>query len=121
MKELIISKELISEILDIKLEDIVSFKMFGCELFYYQKFLLGANCQSKTSKHRDSIQHSINIYEFAYKCKRWLLKNNITFTLNYYKDNLVQFYCEKYHLDIESRSEIETIIKACEWILEQNK
>ena len=47
--------------------------------------------------------------------------NNITFTLNYYKDNSVQFYCEKYHLDIESSSEIEVILKACEWILKNEK
>ena len=66
-------------------------------------------------------QFEVNIYEFAFKCKEWLLKNNIAFTLNYYNDSSVQFYCEKYHLDIESSSETETIIKACNWILEQNK
>lgn len=66
-------------------------------------------------------QFEVNIYEFAFKCKEWLLKNNITFTLNYYKDSLVQFYCEKYHLDIESSSEIEALIKACEWIQENIK
>ncbi len=66
-------------------------------------------------------QFEVNIYELAFKCKEWLLKNNITFTLNYYKGSLVQFYCEKYHLDIESSSEIETIIKACEWIQENIK
>ena len=60
-----------------------------------------------------------NIYEFAFKCKEWAVKNSIAFTLNYYNDSSVQFYCEKYHLDIESSSEIETIIKACEWILKE--
>ena len=85
------------------------------------KSLFDAVYNCDISKDVDMLQfyNWINIYEFAFKCKEWLLKNNIAFTLNYYKDNSVQFYCEKYHLDIESSSEIETIIKACNWILEE--
>ena len=95
--------------------------------------VLGLNvAYTESCEHRDNIIgiwadmntkpiKEVNIYEFAFKCKKWLLKNNIAFTLNYYNDNSVQFYCEKYHLDIESISEIETIIKACNLILEQSK
>ena len=93
--------------------------------------VLGLNVvYTESCEHRDGIIgiwtdintkpiEEISIYEFAFKCKEWLLKNNIAFTLNYYNDNSVQFYCEKYHLDIESSSEIEKIIKACNWILEE--
>ena len=84
------------------------------------KSLFDAVYNCDISKDNDMLRYynRINIYEFAFKCKEWLLKNNIAFTLNYYNDNSVQFYCEKYHLDIESSSEIEAVIKACNWILE---
>ena len=87
------------------------------------KSLFDAVYNCDISKDNDMLRYynRINIYEFAFKCKEWLLKNNIAFTLNYYNDSSVQFYCEKYHLYIESSSETETIIKACNWILEQNK
>lgn len=79
------------------------------------------NCD--ISKDGDMLRYynRIHVDNFINECKKWLLKNNIAFTLNYYKDGSVQFYCEKYHLDIEFSSETETIIKACNWILEQNK
>ncbi len=78
MKDLIISKELISEVLDIKLEDIVSFKMFMNELFYYRELLPRADCQGNISKHRDSIQQSINIYEFVHlNLKQWANFKNV--------------------------------------------
>ena len=75
------------------------------------------------SKDSDMLRYynRIDVDNFVNECKKWLLKHCIAFTLNYYEDGSVQFYCEKYHLDIESSSEIETIIKACNWILENNK
>ena len=107
MKDLKISKELLSEVLNYEVD--VFLGINKNEIDY-------TCCRDENEGY---IDISINLYEFAFKCKEWLLKNNIAFTLNYYKDNSVQFYCEKYHLDIESSSEIETIIKACNWILEE--
>ena len=109
MKDLIISKELLSEVLNYEVD--VFLGINKNEIDY-------TCCRDENEGY---IDISINLYEFAFKCKKWLLKNNIAFTLDYYNDNSVQFYCEKYHLTIDSSSEIETIIKACEWILEQNK
>ena len=106
MKDLKISKELISEVLNIPKESIMDIYTDG-------NYLLIRKTNSRVEEY--------NIYGFAFKCKKWLLKNNIAFTLNYYNDNSVQFYCEKYHLDIESDTEVEAIVKACNWILEQNK
>ena len=121
MKDLIISKELISEVLDIKLEDIVSFKMFMNELFYYRELLPRADCQGNISKHRDSIQQSINIYEFAFKCKEWARnKYDITISSSLYKN-----YAKSWNIDKDksytAKTEVEVIIEACEGILEQNK
>ena len=109
MKDLIISKELLSEVLNYEVD--VFLGINKNEIDY-------TCCRDENEGY---IDISINLYEFAFKCKKWLLKNNIAFTLDYYNDNSVQFYCEKYHLTIDSSSEIETIIKACNWILEQNK
>ena len=104
-----VSKELMSEVLNYEVDTFLGLNKN--EIDY-------TCCRDENEGY---IDISINLYEFAFKCKKWLLKNNIAFTLDYYNDNSVQFYCEKYHLTIDSSSEIETIIKACEWILEQNK
>ena len=85
------------------------------------KSLFDAIYNCDISKDGDMLRYynRIDMDNFTNDCKKWLLKNNIAFTLNYYKDNSVQFYCEKYHLEIVSSSEIETIIKTCSWILEE--
>ncbi len=101
-----ISKELISEVLNISKESIMDIYTDG-------NYLLIRKTNSRIEEY--------NIYGFAFKCKKWLLKNNIAFTLNYYNDNSVQFNSEEYCLAIDSSSEIESIIKACNWILENNK
>ena len=130
MKELIISKELISEVLNIKVEDIVSFKMFGYDLMYYEKALFRLDCQGRVSKNRDSICKSINIYEFAYKwCKEWAEnKGYIIFSKN--KECLIYSIDEVYDVIeclnqyedyFEANTEIESIVKACNWILENIK
>ena len=106
MKDLKISKELISEVLNIPKESIMDIYTDG-------NYLLIRKTNSRVEEY--------NIYEFAFKCKEWLLKNNIAFTLDYFNDNSVQFNSEEYCLAIDSSSEIESIIKACNWILEQNK
>ena len=78
-----------------------------------------------------------NIYEFTFKCKEWILNQ---------KDKDCFYIADQFSLNIESQmgvikyfwcvllknssrispefkadTEIEAIIKACEWILEQNK
>ena len=79
------------------------------------------NCDISKDGDMLSYHNRIDVDTFINDCKKWLIKHCISFTLNYYEDGSVQFYCEEYHLDIESISEIETIIKACIWIMEINK
>ena len=126
MKDLKISKELIENVLNCEIED---FKMFGYDLMYYEKALFRVNCQGQVSNNRDSICCTISIYKFAYKCKKWAEnKGYIIFSKN--KECLIYSTDEVYDVIeclnqyedyFESDTEIESIVKACNWILEQNK
>lgn len=117
MKDLKISKELLSEVL--KLE-VVKHSLFN-------KSNNSFNITYMPSE--DSLKSSwmpINIYEFAFKCKEWAKNKEYivhssptqkiehtaiiqSFDINkfYYGEN--QFY---------ALTEVEAIIQACEWLLE---
>ena len=116
-----ISKELFSEVMNTKKEDIIDLKMFGKDLKYYEKCLLKSCCDDRLSKHKDSIRKSINIYELAFKCKNWA----------YSKCNEIISYtegCEIYQTqlgetikDFYAETEHEAIFKACQWILDNKE
>lgn len=66
-------------------------------------------------------QFEVNIYEFAFKCKEWVRgKYNITISSALYRD-----YAKSWNLDKDksytAKTEVEVIIKACEWLLENIK
>ena len=95
------------------------------------------NCD--ISKDDDMLRYynRINIYEFAFKCKEWILsqKNKDCFYIaDQFSLNIESqmgvikyFWCVllKNNLrvspEFKADSEIEAIIKACNWILENNK
>ena len=114
MKELIISKELISEVLNIPKESIMDIYTDG-------NYLLIRKTNSRVEEY--------NIYGFAFKCKEWAEnKGYIIFSKN--KECLIYSIDEVYDVIeclnqyeeyFESDTEIESIVKACNWILEQNK
>lgn len=124
MKDLNISKELIENVLNCEIED---FKMFGCDLMYYEKALFRFDCQGRVSNNRDSICKSINIYQVAFMLKEWAEnKGYIIFSKN--KECLVYSIDEvydiieclnQYEAYFEVDTECETIFKACEWILKE--
>ena len=72
-----------------------------------------------------------NIYKFAFKCKEWALKKGYYLRaeqgINYY-DNL-QFVCflnknmddGANYIEYWNNTEIEAVVKACEWIQENIK
>ena len=103
MKDLKISKELLEEVLGYEVDAFLG--ITENEIDY-------TCCRDKNIGYEDI---SINIYEFAFKCKEWLFNNKIDFTI--WTTDKYRFYSEKYHLDIESYTEVELIIKACEYIL----
>jgi len=132
-----ISKELLSEVLKIKIEDIIDLKMFGKDLKYYEKCLLKSCCDGRLSDNKDSIRKSINIYELAHKCKEWATENKYTIlTEDMYPNGYFAYVlsnkesienygylCEhKVIKDIpHNKTEPEAIFKACQWILESKK
>lgn len=130
-----ISKELLSEVINIKIEDIVDLKMFGKDLKYYEKCLLKSCCDGRLSNHKDSICKSINIYELAHKCKEWALSKQYSLYSGY--DKLINKYGVYINLsllgDDEATiggwdteiyfivdTEVEAIFKACQWLLDNN-
>lgn len=109
MKDLKISKELLSEVL-------------GYEVYAF----LGISeneidytcCRDKDIGYEDT---SINIYEFAFKCKEWALTkgyfiystNELSFIKSFSLETIETFSNGK-------DTEIECILKACEYILKDN-
>ena len=62
-----------------------------------------------------------NIYKFAFKCKKWARdKYDITISSSLYKN-----YAKSWNIDKDksytANTEVEAIIKSCEWILDNEK
>ena len=83
------------------------------------------NCDITTDKDMLNVYKTINIYEFAFKCKEWLLNKGYSQLSG--RDDIyekgVGFVCSIGSTtllieDFYAGTEIEAIIKACEWILE---
>lgn len=68
----------------------------------------------------------INIYEFIFKCKEWAFKNKYKIQSQINEGNKGHSHITKKNNDYWAKgffenTEVEAIIKACEWILEQSK
>ncbi len=125
MKDLKISKELLSEVLNYEVDAFLGINKN--EIDY-------TCCRDENEGYVDI---SINLYEFAFKCKEWILsqKNKDCFYIaDQFSLNIESqmgvinyFWCvllknnSRVSPEFKADSEIETIIKACNWILEQNK
>ena len=126
MKDLEISKELLSEVLNLK---VVSHSLLNklnnsFDITYMQL---------KDNPYTRSMP--INIYEFAFKCKEWILnqKNKDCFYIaDQFSLNIESqmgvikyFWCvllknnSRVSPEFKANSEIEAIIKACEYILKE--
>ena len=113
MKDLIISKELMSEVLNYEVDTFLGINKN--EIDY-------TCCRDENEGY---IDLSINLYEFAFKCKEWAEnKGYIIFSKN--KECLIYSIDEVYDVIeclnqyedyFESDTEVEAIIKACEFIL----
>ena len=115
MKDLKISKELLSEVLNYEVDAFLGINKN--EIDY-------TCCRDENEGYVDI---SINIYEFAYKSKEWAEnKGYILFSKN--KECLIYSIDEVYDVIeclnqyedyFEGNTEIEAVIKACNWILEE--
>lgn len=121
MKDLEISKELLSEVLGDEYNDRLV-DWFQIEDNYLRTYY---DCGRYDYKGRPTgLGIEINIYEFAFKCKEWAYSTYGIMIQSYP-------YCGKSRADalkglevdevFKENTEVEAIIKACEWILkEQN-
>lgn len=120
-----ISKELLSEVINIKIEDIIDLKMFGKDLKYYEKCLIKSCCDDRLSKHKDSICKSINIYELTHKnLKEWA--NNKGFRIIEIDTDLFWVIPKKYNISYSFSygmvlSKHNTFFEACQWILDNKE
>ena len=123
MKDLNISKELLSEVLNYEVDAFLGINKN--EIDY-------TCCRDENEGY---IDISINLYEFAFKCKEWILnqKNKDCFYIaDQFSLNIESqmgiikyFWCvllknnSRVSPEFKADSEIEAIIKACNWILER--
>ena len=117
MKDLKISKELLSEVLNYEVDAFLGINKN--EIDY-------TCCRDENEGY---IDISINLYEFVFKSKEWA-ENKGYIILSKNKECLVYSIDEVYDVIecltryedyFEGNTEIESIIKACEWILDNEK
>lgn len=119
-----ISKELVSAVLQIDIKDI---SIIGSTLNY-------TNPNHETEEDGELVYidlgQNINIYEFAFKCKEWAFNNggyvlqSQSYVVKDYKFAKGAFCYTHFPMGGIGNShwadtEIEAIIKSCEWILTQ--
>jgi len=112
-----ISKELLSEVLDTNVEEFIDdkFAKDGYILFW-----------EWYNKNKNQRQRDINIHELAHKCKEWVLEKRILFQSGYtvptvqaradiaWAKGLEEPQIKTFIADTEP----EAIFKACQWILD---
>lgn len=103
------SKELLSKVLGVYITEF----FLDCESLVY--------VYDKIFNENEQYKNDINIYELAYKCKEWLIAktdNDITISINRDMASVTLYIKEDADFHIEfADTEVEAIIKACEWIL----
>ena len=124
MKNLKLSTELASSVLGLNVVYVESYE--------HRDNIIGICTDMNTKPIKE-----INIYEFAYKCKEWILnqKNKDCFYIaDQFSLNIESqmgvikyFWCvllknnSRVSPEFKADSEIEAIINACNWILENSK
>ena len=109
MKDLKISKELLSEVLNYEVDAFLGINKN--EIDY-------TCCRDENEGYVDI---SINLYEFAFKCKEWARdKYDITISSSLYKNYAKSWNISK-DKSYTAKTEVEVIIEACSGILEQDK
>ena len=119
-----ISKELLSEVLNIEIIDYsIDTSQVRINQLWHEDTPLNRELELFNTIY--GCMHSINIYELAHKCKEWayskhgyLLNSRRTFKTKY-----LLGYCEvvkdcEFYYSEYSNTEVEAIFKACQWILE---
>ena len=118
---MIISKELVCEVLDIDERLCRLDKLIDNTLFFY------------TLNNTGEYQHYINIYEFAHKCKEWAFQEHkVDFEIIRMKDvkNYGKVFVRIHTIHTNSINgeefypfsiEPEGVIKACQWLFDNKR
>lgn len=120
MKDIIISKELLIEVLEVEISD---FNIIGNKLNY---IIPNYETEEDGELLYINLGQNINIYEFAFKCKDWALKQGYMMKIENHYSNSIQIQIRKNISSSEYlepwkktfKSEVEAIIEACEWVLQ---
>ena len=121
-----VSKELMSEVLNYEVDTFLGLNKN--EIDY-------TCCRDENEGY---IDISINLYDFAFKCKEWAYTNKYRLSsgqhrLNtkqehYINNQIASYFCSVYYItnddsdiQIDANTEPEVIFKACEWLLELKK
>ena len=123
--EILISKELLSEIENYRVD---YFDMFDDNIVYYTNHLIGVDDNRVE-------ENNVTIYELAHKCKEWAIKQGYSLRScihddgsheRYYSicDILKPLYDSSCLFDTllkttEANTELEAIFKAGQWILDK--
>ena len=120
MKDLKISRELLSEVL--KLE-VVKHSLFNKRNNTFNITYM----QSEDSLKANWMP--VNVYEFVFMCKKWAWKNYKILLISQYTGQCyingdlselrLPYWENTKSYQVETSTEIEAIIKACEWILNE--
>ena len=106
-----ISKKLLSEVLDIEIRDM---KSVNSTLYINSTSAIEASICLAFG----SYESHINIHELAHKCKEWALQYKYEFLSGYLSGRgyvVVMEQRRTWYAD----TEVEAIFKACEWLLKQ--
>ena len=110
LKDFTVSSELLSEVLKL-------------EVVKHSLFNKSSNTFNVTyMQSEDSLKANwmlVNIYEFTFKCKEWAFKRGLNLWTDYLGNCQIQDKDFQLLHDCYSDTEIECIIKACEWILKE--
>ena len=109
---MIISKELVCEVLDIDERLCRLDKLIDNTLFFY------------TLNNTGEDQHYINTYEFAHKCKEWAYKQGFLIGSNCRNGVTVtdiNTYTILNHFDVDFEDFTEFEIKACQWLFDNKR
>lgn len=117
INKLKISKELLSEIMQLGILEVGEVNDCYLSFNYY-------------IQEGDNIQACINVYELAYKCKEWVLKQGYYFSIYSFNfsDNIEQEHRIRLLRDNEvvyygndscKETEPEATVQACEWVIKQ--
>ena len=122
MKDLKISRELLSEVL--KLE-VVKHSLFNKRNNTFNITYM----QSEDSLKANWMP--VNVYEFVFMCKKWAWKTYKILLISQYTGQCyingdlselrLPYWENTKSYQVETSTEIEAIIKACEWIIKERK